>query len=67
MTCHSLARSRAGVLGQVQQRYSGRSKSLVIGLTIATSFVGAREIVIGHGEDRYQLKLAAQKKLILTK
>jgi hemin uptake protein HemP len=30
-------------------------------------FVEMREIVIGHGEDRYRLRLTAQNKLILTK
>ena len=30
-------------------------------------FVEVREIVIGHGEDRYRLRLTAQNKLILTK
>jgi len=30
-------------------------------------FVELREIVIGHGEDRYRLRLTAQNKLILTK
>jgi hemin uptake protein HemP len=30
-------------------------------------FVEIREIVIGHGEDRYRLRLTAQNKLILTK
>lgn len=30
-------------------------------------FVGTREIVIGHGEDAYRLRLTSQNKLILTK
>ena len=30
-------------------------------------FVGTREIIIGHGDDRYRLRLTAQNKLILTK
>ncbi|MGE0752868.1 MAG: hemin uptake protein HemP [Variibacter sp.] len=30
-------------------------------------FVGTREIIIGHGEDVYRLRLTAQNKLILTK
>jgi hemin uptake protein HemP len=30
-------------------------------------FVGAREIIIGHGSDFYRLRLTAQNKLILTK
>jgi len=30
-------------------------------------FLEMREIVIGHGEDRYRLRLTAQNKLILTK
>ncbi|MGD9844425.1 MAG: hemin uptake protein HemP [Variibacter sp.] len=30
-------------------------------------FVGTREIIIGHGEDAYRLRLTAQNKLILTK
>ncbi|MPZ58213.1 MAG: hemin uptake protein HemP [Rhizobiales bacterium] len=30
-------------------------------------FVGAREIIIGHGSDMYRLRLTAQNKLILTK
>jgi hemin uptake protein HemP len=30
-------------------------------------FVGTREIIIGHGEDTYRLRLTAQNKLILTK
>jgi len=30
-------------------------------------FVDLREIVIGHGADRYRLRLTAQNKLILTK
>jgi len=30
-------------------------------------FVGTREIIIGHGDNRYRLRLTAQNKLILTK
>jgi hemin uptake protein HemP len=30
-------------------------------------FVGTREIIIGHGDDVYRLRLTAQNKLILTK
>ncbi|HET9902102.1 MAG TPA: hemin uptake protein HemP [Xanthobacteraceae bacterium] len=30
-------------------------------------FVGTREILIAHGEERYRLRLTAQNKLILTK
>ena len=30
-------------------------------------FIGTREIIIGHGEERYRLRLTAQNKLILTK
>ena len=30
-------------------------------------FIGTREIIIGHGNDRYRLRLTAQNKLILTK
>ena len=30
-------------------------------------FVEMREIIIGHGADRYRLRLTAQNKLILTK
>jgi hemin uptake protein HemP len=30
-------------------------------------FIGTREIIIGHGEDLYRLRLTAQNKLILTK
>ena len=30
-------------------------------------FVGTREIIIGHGEDRYKLKLTPKQKLIMTK
>jgi hemin uptake protein HemP len=30
-------------------------------------FVGTREIIIGHGEEAYRLRLTAQNKLILTK
>lgn len=30
-------------------------------------FIGTREIVIAHGEERYRLRLTAQNKLILTK
>jgi hemin uptake protein HemP len=30
-------------------------------------FIGAREIIIGHGSDFYRLRLTAQNKLILTK
>jgi hemin uptake protein HemP len=30
-------------------------------------FVGTREIIIGHGDEAYRLRLTAQNKLILTK
>ena len=30
-------------------------------------FVATREIIIGHGENLYRLRLTAQNKLILTK
>jgi hemin uptake protein HemP len=30
-------------------------------------FISTREIIIGHGNDRYRLRLTAQNKLILTK
>jgi hemin uptake protein HemP len=30
-------------------------------------FITTREIIIGHGEDRYRLRLTSQNKLILTK
>jgi hemin uptake protein HemP len=30
-------------------------------------FIGTREIIIGHGDERYRLRLTAQNKLILTK
>jgi hemin uptake protein HemP len=30
-------------------------------------FVATREIIIGHGENHYRLRLTAQNKLILTK
>jgi hemin uptake protein HemP len=30
-------------------------------------FIGTREIIIGHGDNRYRLRLTAQNKLILTK
>ncbi|MBA7464911.1 hypothetical protein ES703_69419 [subsurface metagenome] len=30
-------------------------------------FVTEREIIIGHGEDSYRLRLTSQNKLILTK
>ena len=30
-------------------------------------FVATREIIIGHGENQYRLRLTAQNKLILTK
>jgi hemin uptake protein HemP len=30
-------------------------------------FVGTREIIIGHGDESYRLRLTAQNKLILTK
>jgi hemin uptake protein HemP len=30
-------------------------------------FVASREIIIGHGEDQYRLRLTSQNKLILTK
>jgi hemin uptake protein HemP len=30
-------------------------------------FSGAREIIIGHGNEAYRLRLTAQNKLILTK
>jgi hemin uptake protein HemP len=30
-------------------------------------FIGTREIIIGHGDDIYRLRLTNQNKLILTK
>ena len=30
-------------------------------------FIGTREIIISHGDERYRLRLTAQNKLILTK
>lgn len=30
-------------------------------------FIGTREVIIHHGDDRYRLRLTAQNKLILTK
>jgi hemin uptake protein HemP len=30
-------------------------------------FVGTREIIIGHGDNYYRLRLTAQNKLLLTK
>ena len=30
-------------------------------------FIGTREIIIAHGEDKYRLRLTAHNKLILTK
>jgi hemin uptake protein HemP len=30
-------------------------------------FVSTREIIIGHGDENYRLRLTAQNKLILTK
>jgi hemin uptake protein HemP len=30
-------------------------------------FVGTREVIISHGNERYRLRLTAQNKLILTK
>jgi hemin uptake protein HemP len=30
-------------------------------------FIGTREIIIGHGEEAYRLRLTSQNKLILTK
>jgi len=30
-------------------------------------FIGTREIMIGHGNETYRLRLTAQNKLILTK
>ena len=55
--------------GQGHPEGTGQRTIKIIGDRIDSRdlFVGTREIIIGHGEDRYKLKLTAQKKLILTK
>lgn len=48
--------------------HDGRSIELVGNrLDTRDLFVSTREIIIGHGEESYRLRLTSQNKLILTK
>ena len=59
-----------GAAGRQAEGPSGAAKTLIMRgnrLDSRDLFSSEREIIIGHGEETYRLRLTSQNKLILTK
>jgi hemin uptake protein HemP len=69
MTCPANSQEEHGNAENNGSAAHAERKVAVVGDRIDSRdlFAGVREIIIGHGNDSYRLRLTAQNKLILTK